>query len=161
MNITNLINKDMIFLDQAFDRKDDVILTLSKRLFANEIINSIEGFVEAVIERESQTTTAVGFGIAIPHARSKYVRKPGIAIVRSKEFLWDSESKQSVSLVFLLAVPEQIEYPEYMRILASISRMLVHRRFREALLKADNVDIFISEIFNGERYLVNGKHKSQ
>lgn len=160
MIITDLINKEMIKIDCEFRDKDEVIKTLSFLLEKNGIIGSIEGFTEAVKLRESQTTTAVGFGIAIPHARSKYVLKPGIAIGRSKEFLWDVETKQPVCLIFLLAVPEQIEYPDYMKILASISRMLVHQRFRNALLNAHDIDEFISEITDGERYLVNGNNKS-
>jgi fructose-specific phosphotransferase system IIA component len=159
MIITEFINKDMIKIDCEFQNKDDVIETLSSLLQKNGVIESIEGFTEAVRERESQTTTAVGFAIAIPHARSKYVLKPGIAIGRSKEFLWDIETEHPVSLIFLLAVPEQIEYPDYMKILASISRMLVHERFRNALMNAQDIDEFLSVISDGERYLVNGNNK--
>ena len=161
MKITDLINKELIKIDCEFKGKEDVIQTLSTLLYKNEVINSIEGFTEAVRERETQTTTAVGFGIAIPHARSKYVNKPGIAIGRSAEFLWDTETDQSVNLIFLLAVPDKIDYPEYMVMLASISRMLVHQRFRKALLDAHNIDEFINEISAGERYLVNGKKKTE
>ena len=156
MKITELINKDMININCEFKSRDEVIRTLSTWLKNKGIIESLDGFVEAVKVRESQTTTAVGFGIAIPHARSKFVIKPGIAIGRSKEFLWDIDSKQYVSLIFLLAVPEHIEYPEYMKILASVSRMLVHRRFRNDLLNARDIDEFIEKIYEGERYLVNG-----
>ncbi len=156
MKITELINKDMIKIDCEFKSRDEVIGTLSTWLKNEGIIESLDGFIEAVKARESQTTTAVGFGIAIPHARSKYVLKPGIAVGRSKEFLWDAESKQCVSLIFLLAVPEHIEYPEYMKILASVSRMLVHQRFRNDLLNARSRDEFIEKIYEGERYLVNG-----
>ena len=66
MKITDLINKELIKIDCEFSDKEDVIQTLSTLLYENEVINSIEGFTEAVKERESQTTTAVGFGIAIP-----------------------------------------------------------------------------------------------
>ncbi len=155
MKITELINKDLINIDCEFKNKDDVIQVLSTLLYEKNVINSIEGFADAVRERESQTSTAVGFDIAIPHAMSKYVIKPGIAIGRSKEFIWDTETHQPVRLVFLLAVPDRIEYPEYMVMLASISRMLVHQRFRKALLEAHSVEEFISEISAGERYLVS------
>lgn len=161
MVLTDLINKETIKIDCKFCNKDEVIRTLSSLLKNQKIIESVNGFTEAVNARESQTTTAVGFGIAIPHARSKFVLKPGIAIGRSEEFLWDDESKQQVSLIFLLAVPDHIEYPEYMKMLASISRMLVHQRFRNALLNAHDIDEFIREIFDGERYLVNGMNKGR
>ncbi len=159
MNITELINKNTIKIDCTFQNKDEVINDLSYLLYQNAIVNSIDGFIAAVKERESQTTTAVGFGIAIPHARSKHVLKPGIAIGRSEMFFWDGENNQEVNLIFLLAVPEQIEYPEYMKMLASISRMLVHQRFRNALLQASTIDEFITEISDGERFLVNGDSK--
>lgn len=156
MKITELVNKKLIKIDYNFRNKNDVIHNLSTLLYENAVINSIEGFTEAVIKRESQSSTAVGFGIAIPHARSEYVNQPGIAIGRSTEFSWDGGTDQLIRLVFLLAVPDKIDYPEYMVMLASISRMLVHQRFRNALLSAQNIDDFIDEISAGERYLVNG-----
>ena len=159
MNITELINKNTIKIDCKFKNKDEGISDLANILYQSAIINSTDGFIAAVKKRETQTTTAVGFGIAIPHARSEFVLKPGIAIGRSEPFLWDGENKQEVNLIFLLAVPEQIEYPEYMKMLASISRMLVHQRFRNALLAANTVDEFIKEISDGERFLVNGDSK--
>ena len=158
MIINDLINNKLVLIDCAFKNKDEAIGSLSSLLENNRVINSREDFISAVKERESLTTTAIDFGIAIPHARSECVVRPGIAAGRSKEFIWDANTNQSVSLIFLLAVPERIEYPEYMKILASISRMLVHRRFRNQLLEARNVDEFISTISNGECYLVNGNN---
>jgi len=156
MLITEIITPNLIDIDLRVKNKDDAIHTLSERLKENGIINSAEGFFEAVKERESLTTTAVGFGVAIPHARSQYVNMPGIAIGRCTEFQWDEETDQPVNLIFLLAVPEKVDYPDYMRMLASVSRMLVHEEFRESLNNAKDITEFISVISNGKQYLVNG-----
>jgi len=156
MLITEIITPNLIDINLRVKNKDDAIHTLIERLKKNGIINSAEGFFEAVKERESLTTTAVGFGVAIPHARSKHVNKPGIAIGRCVNFQWDEETDQPVNLIFLLAVPEKVDYPDYMRMLASVSRMLVHEEFRESLNNAKDITEFISVISNGKQYLVNG-----
>ena len=155
MQFRKLVDPNLIDINLNAVNKDDAITQLALLLEKGGIVISASEFSKAVHERESLTTTAVGFGVAIPHARSSSVIKPGIAVGRSKGFYWDQEADSPVTLVFMLAVPEKIESPEYMKILASISRMLVHEEFRKSLLKAKDKKEFISIISNGKMYLVN------
>lgn len=156
MLITEIITSNLIDIDLKADNKDDAISQLTLRLEENGIISSVQNFLKDVKERERLTTTAVGFGVAIPHARSNSVNKPGIVVARCEKFQWDVEEDSRVNLIFLLAVPEKVDYPEYMRMLASVSRMLVHEDFRASLINAKNVTEFISIIENGKQYLING-----
>ena len=155
MQFENLVKSKLININLNALNKDDAINQLALLLEQGEIITSVNEFTEAVYEREALTTTAIGFGVAIPHARSSSVIEPGIAIGRSHGFCWDQESDFPINLVFLLAVPEKIESPEYMGILASIARMLIHEEFRKSLIEAKDINEFISIISNGNKYLVN------
>ena len=155
MQFENLVNSKLININLNASNKDDAINQLALLLEQSEIIKSVNEFTEAVHERETLTTTAIGFGVAIPHARSSSVIEPGIAIGRSHGFSWDQEADSPINLVFLLAVPAKIESPEYMGILASIARMLVHEEFRKSLIEAKDIDEFTSIISNGKKYLVN------
>jgi len=155
MQLKNLVKPKQINIDLNATNKDDAINQLALLLEQGGIVTSINEFTEAVYERETLTTTAIGFGVAIPHAKSSSVIEPGVAIGRSPGFSWDQETDFPINLVFLLAVPERIESPEYMGILASISRMLVHEEFRNSLIEAKDINKFISIISNGTKYLVN------
>ena len=155
MQFENLVKPKQIDINLNTADKDDAINQLALLLEKSGIVASTNEFVEAVYEREALTTTAIGFGVAIPHARSSSVIEPGIAIGRSPGFSWDQKTDSPINLVFLLAVPERIESPEYMGILASISRMLVHEEFRNSLIEAKDINKFISIISNGKKYLVH------
>ena len=155
MQFENLIKSKQINIDLNAADKDDAINQLALLLEKSGIVASTNEFVDAVYEREALTTTAIGFGVAIPHARSSSVIEPGVAIGRSPGFSWDQETDSPINLVFLLAVPERIESPEYMGILATIARMLVHEEFRKSLIKAKDINEFTSIISNGKKYLVN------
>jgi len=155
MQLKNLVKSKLVNINLIAGNKDDAINQLALLLEQSGAVTSVNEFTEAVYEREALTTTAIGFGVAIPHARSSSVIKPGIAIGRSHGFYWDQETDSPINLVFLLAVPEIIESPKYMGILASIARMLVHEEFRKSLMEAKDIDEFISIISDGKFYLAN------
>lgn len=155
MQLENIIKPQLININLNATNKNEAISQLAMLMEKCRVIASASDYIDAVYERESLTTTAVGFGVAIPHARSSSVIEPGVAIGRSNGFYWDKEIDSPINLVFLLAVPERIESPEYVGILASISRMLVHEEFRKSLIEAKDISEFISIISNGKKYLVN------
>lgn len=142
MNIRDLISQDLITLDLKAQDNNSAIAELADILDQAGKLDSLSEYVKAVHERETLTSTAVGFGVAIPHARSSAVKQTAVAFGRSIGFHWkanrETHSDELVRLVFLLAVPEKNPNTEYMRILASIARMLVHEDFRESLLNATN-----------------------
>ena len=142
MNIRDLVSQDLITLDLKAKDKNSAIAELADILDRAGRLDSLSEYVKSVHEREALTTTAVGFGVAIPHARSSAVKQTAVAFGRSVGFHWETNrepnSDELVRLVFLLAVPEKNPNTEYMRILASIARMLVHEDFRESLLNATN-----------------------
>ncbi len=154
MNIKNIINPQRIEMNLTAQNKDEAIDELSELLYQTNILTSKDIFIDAVHEREKLTTTAIGFGIAIPHARTTAVNEPAIAIGRSSGFYWNGTIDAPITLVFMLAVPAKVESAEYMGMLASIARMLVHEEFREELIKAPNKDEFMSVICDGAGYLV-------
>ncbi|WP_291479630.1 fructose-specific PTS transporter subunit EIIC [Corynebacterium sp.] len=89
--------------------------------------------VEAALAREAQSTTAVGNGVAIPHARSAAVGVPTLAFGRLRTPVeWDAPDGGAVDLVFLIAVPEDAG-KQHLRILATLARALMKEDFRESL----------------------------
>lgn len=151
MDITDLLSKDWITLNTQANNKWDVIIELIDLLYINNRINSPDMFFSDVKEREKQVSTGVGFGIAIPHAKSSAVLKTSIAFARSNSGIeYDSIDNELVNLIFLLAIPDTINNDEYLRILANLSRSLVHETVRENLILAESYNDIVEAIINRE-----------
>lgn len=102
------------------------------------------------MEREEKGTTGVGKGVAIPHVKSDAVKKPAVAFGRSKIGIdYGSMDEKLSHLFFLITVPEE-SHDKHLKLLAQLSRQLIHDDFRNNLLEAKNEDEVMSilEKFN-------------
>ncbi len=91
---------------------------------------------EAVWKREETAATDLGLGFALPHGKSSTVRAPSVAFLRPAGAIrWTGKGNSRVRGVLLIAVPEQ-GGDEHLRLIARLSRRLMHDDFREALLSA-------------------------
>lgn len=94
--------------------------------------------LEALLAREEQTTTGVGMGIGIPHAKTDAVSRPSLAFTRSEAGVdFGSMDGEPATLVFLILVPEE-GGEDHLSILSSLSRSLMHDDVRERLHEADD-----------------------
>jgi len=96
-------------------------------------ITDIEPFVQSVLHRESEFSTGVGYGVAIPHGKSSVVNEAFVLFCRVDDVDWNSLDGTSVNMVFMIGVPEQDTTNEHLKILALLSRKLMKEDFRLAL----------------------------
>lgn len=130
----NVITEELVDLNINADNKNDVIKTLADRIGVAGRLYDYEGYYNSVIEREELTTTGIGFGIAIPHGKCPHVKETTVAFGRlNQEIDWQSLDGKSVNLVFLLAIPEECKGDQHLKIIASLSRKLIHQEFRNTL----------------------------
>ncbi|GAB2022805.1 fructose PTS transporter subunit IIA [Pseudolactococcus yaeyamensis] len=126
---TNLINLDLIG-----NSKEAIILELAKLIDAEGRLSHFDQYLQSVLDREALTTTGIGFGIAIPHGKTKAVTKTTVAFGRTRKAIdWESLDGTPAQIIFLLAVPEASKGDEHLRIIASLSRKLIHEDFRKKL----------------------------
>lgn len=98
--ISSLINEEFIYTKLDIHHKEKVIKKLGDKLVKYGYVDS--KFIDAALERENITSTAVGKGVAIPHGIQEYVKEPVIALTTLKEPIeWGNEK---VDIVFLLAL---------------------------------------------------------
>ncbi|MEX3610746.1 fructose-specific PTS transporter subunit EIIC [Rothia sp. LK2588] len=137
--IKDLIHEGLIVLDQPVDSegRDSVIDSLARVAGVHGRFTDSDQVVIAAFAREDQGTTAVGHGVAIPHARCAAVKKPTLVFARLAEpgVEWSAPDAQPVRLVFLVAVPESAG-DEHLRILSKLARSLMREPFRQELLTA-------------------------
>ena len=87
MELLDLIDKRCIKLEVDAKNKNDLFDEMIGLLYDADKINSKDGFKEGILHREAQSSTGLGFELAIPHAKSKEVKVPSIAIGFSKDGL--------------------------------------------------------------------------
>ena len=135
MKIADFLSKKAVTMDIKSAKKEEVIKELVDSLVnAGEIEKRFRNkLIEALIARESLGSTAIGQGIAIPHAKSDCVEKLIAAFGVSKKGVdFDSLDGVPAYLFFLLVAPQDSAGP-HLKALARISRLLKDKYFRDSL----------------------------
>ena len=98
MKISDYLKEDIICLDLKSTSKKDVIEELGSIIKNSKEVTDYEMFISDVMEREKLSTTGVGDGVALPHARTNAVSKFVVAFGRSKkEVNFNSIDKKNIS----------------------------------------------------------------
>ena len=107
-------------------------------------------YKKAILAREGEFSTAVGDGIAIPHAKMKAVKKPGLAAMTlAKGVDWKAPDDAPATLAFMIAAPEG-QNNVHLEMLAKLSQLLMHEEFANALRSAKTPEEFLATIDRGE-----------
>ena len=132
---TDLIDTGTVLLGTTVADRDAAVRALAGAA-ADAGRLAAPGVVAAALAREEKSTTAVGHGVAIPHARTAGVTVPTLAFARLADPVdWDAPDGAPVDLVFLIAVPEDAG-KQHLKILAKLARALMKEDFRESLRAA-------------------------
>lgn len=135
---SDLLSKKLILFDVEAKNREEVISQMAALIDADGRLLDRNGYERDVLTREAQSSTAVGFLTATPHAKSDYVGMPSLAFARLKEPVrWDRDGEEEVSLVFQVAVPSRGQGDRHLEILAGLFRKLIYDDFRAELLSAD------------------------
>ncbi|WP_242227427.1 PTS fructose transporter subunit IIABC [Bacillus cereus group sp. BfR-BA-01315] len=136
MKITELLKRDTVIMDLTASAKEAVIDELVEKLEKAGRLNSQEEFKEAILQREMQSTTGIGEGIAIPHAKTKAVKQPAICFGRSVSGVnYESLDGQPAHLFFMIAASEGANNT-HLETLSRLSTLLMDEGFRKQLLEA-------------------------
>ncbi|MBY0096747.1 PTS fructose transporter subunit IIABC [Mesobacillus maritimus] len=136
MRITQLLTKDTILLSMNGKDKEEAIDNLVDVLVKAKKIDSREDFKAAILKREDQSTTGVGDGIAIPHAKTKSVKEAAIVFGKSKDGVdYQSLDGQPAHLFFMIAAPEGANNT-HLEALSRLSGILMREEVRGKLMAA-------------------------
>jgi PTS system nitrogen regulatory IIA component len=148
MNIKDVLDEKMMVFDLKAKTKEEVLKELVKVLKENDVVDDEEGFLEVVKKREEEFSTGIGYGVAIPHGKSSLVKKPSIVFGKSQNGIdYNSMDGKPAYLFFLIAVPDNSD-ELHLKVLAELSRALMHKEVREALEKASTPEDVIKAFEN-------------
>jgi len=148
MKIMDFLSKKAIATDIRSTKKEEIIQELVDLLITTGEIEKRyrNKLIEALTARESLGSTAIGQGIAIPHAKSESVDKLVAALALSKKGVdFDSLDGEPVYIFFLLVAPQDSAGP-HLKALARISRLLKDKYLRDALRNSQDEKAIIKII---------------
>jgi len=131
-----IINENLVKLNLEASSREEVLKKLTKVASENGKVNDENTYIEAILKREEEFSTAVGFGVAIPHGKSDAVEEPFFMFSTVDSIDWKSMDGDPVDLVFLIGVPANDAGSTHLKILAALSRKLMKEEFRDSLRSA-------------------------
>ncbi|MBN8046727.1 PTS sugar transporter subunit IIA [Paraclostridium bifermentans] len=146
MRIVDLIDKRSISLALKAKNKKDAIDKLVDLVNNSGNLNDRLEYKDAIIARENQSTTGIGEGIAIPHAKTKAVKNACLAAAVCKNGIdYESFDGSLSHLFFMIAAPEGANNT-HLEVLSRLSTILMDEEFRSKLINAQNEDEFLNLI---------------
>lgn len=150
MKITDLLKPEGIRVGASATDQMDAIDQLVALQNASGNISDPEGYKAGILAREEEFSTAVGDGIAIPHAKTDAVRQAGLAAMTVPDGVdWKAPDGEKADLMFMIAAPAG-EANTHLEMLANLSAMLMHADFANALRAAKTPEEFLKVIDDAE-----------
>lgn len=150
MKITDLLSKESIALSRKAKDKNDVLDQMVDLMDKSGKLSDRKLYLEAVQARETEGTTGVGGGIAIPHGRCSGVKEAGLAAMTIDGGVeYEALDGNPVDLAFLIAAPES-SGNVHLEILSKLATMLMDEKFVADLKNAKNADEFLKVIDKAE-----------
>ena len=140
----SLFNIDAVTLELKGNSKIEIINEMVSLLNDSGALTDSKAYLEEIWKREKQSTTGIGMGIAIPHAKTSAVRKPMVAVGISKNgFDYESLDGQPAHIIFMIAAGGN-DGELHLKILSELSKKLMHQEFVDAILKCRSTEKLIT-----------------
>lgn len=161
MRITELLKKESIELDVKVADKNAAIDKLISLMDAGGRLNSTQGYKEGILAREALGSTAIGEGIAIPHAKVDAVKEPGLAAMVVPDGVdYEAFDGSLANLIFMIAAPAAGD-DVHLQALSRLSTLLMNPGFKESLIAAKNTDEFLDIIDKAENERFGEEEKKE
>ncbi|MDA0683696.1 MAG: PTS sugar transporter subunit IIA [Bacteroidetes bacterium] len=153
MEITQLLELNHLAVGVQASDKVELINSVVDLLAGDPAIKDLEVVRRAVLEREESMSTAVGKGLALPHAKTSSVTGVTVALAITKEPVdFHALDNEPVRIVFLL-VGRQDSKSQHVRILSRISRMMNRDENRRLFLEAQSAEELLPRVKEAEARL--------
>ena len=148
--LEEMLTRECINLNLKAKTKEEVIDEIINMLDKAGRLNDKEEYKKEILKRESQSSTGLEEGIAIPHAKTKAVKVPSIAFGRSlKGVDYESLDGEPSKLFFMIAAPANAT-DSHIEVLSKLTTLLLDDDLRESLLNAKTedevLDLLLSQV---------------
>ncbi|MBQ6381020.1 MAG: PTS sugar transporter subunit IIA [Clostridia bacterium] len=149
MRIIDLLKKDAIELNTSAASKSEAIEKMVSLHRKAGNLNDAEVYTKAILAREEQGSTAIGEGIAVPHAKSESVKTPGLAAITVPAGVdYGAPDGKASDILFMIAAP--LDGDLHLEILSRLMVMLMDADFCAKLRAAKTPEEYIEIIDKAE-----------
>ena len=144
MKIQDVLNKNVMLFDLEATDKEGVINEMVQSLVDNGVVTDFETFKAGIMNREAQTSTGLGEGIAMPHSKNEAVKEATVLFAKSNKGVdYASLDGQPTDLFFMIAAPEGAN-DTHLAALAELSKYLMKPGFADKLRQVSTPDQVIA-----------------
>ena len=137
MEIKDLLLKDLMIMNLKSTTKKDVIDEMIEKLYENNVINDVLKFRSEIMKRELESSTGLGEGVAMPHAKTSAVNKPAIVFARSTNGVdYEALDGEDTYIFFMIAATEG-QNQMHIETLAKLSKLLLKEGFIDRLKSSE------------------------
>ncbi|QNQ83082.1 PTS fructose transporter subunit IIC [Lactobacillus sp. PV037] len=146
MKIEDLLSPDLMIMDLKATTQKEAIKEMADLEVAQGVVNNEDEFIKSIWARENESTTGIGEGIAMPHARNKYINRAAVLFAKSPKGIdYNALDGQPVHLFFMITAPAGADNT-HLQALAKLSSLLINPDVVNALKAAKSpeevIDIF-------------------
>ena len=140
MEIKDLLKKELMIMDLKASTKMEAIDEMITKLKEKDIISDETEFKDLILKREERSSTGLGEGIAMPHAKTSVVKSPSVLFARSHKGIdYDALDGEPVHIFFMIAASEGA-HDLHIETLAKLSKMLLNDDFTNGLKTCETAD---------------------
>ena len=144
MKIQDVLNKNVMLFDLQATDKEGVINEMVQSLVDNGVVTDFDTFKAGIMNREAQTSTGLGDGIAMPHSKNEAVKEATVLFAKSNKGVdYASLDGQPTDLFFMIAAPEGAN-DTHLAALAELSKYLMKPGFADKLRQVSTPDQVIA-----------------
>ena len=144
MKIQDVLIKNVMLFDLQATDKEGVINEMVQSLVDNGVVTDFDTFKAGIMNREAQTSTGLGDGIAMPHSKNEAVKEATVLFAKSNKGVdYASLDGQPTDLFFMIAAPEGAN-DTHLAALAELSKYLMKPGFADKLRQASTPDQVIA-----------------
>lgn len=151
MKLSSEIKKSAILMDMKSTSKDEAIVELVDLLCSAYRLKDRDTILKAIRDREATSSTGIGMGIAVPHAKTTAVNKLHVAFGLSRDGLDFESVEGEKSHLFFIMVSAKDHCGPHIQALAGISRLIKHEEVRTGLMACRNAGEFQSFVESAEK----------
>ncbi|HHZ06485.1 MAG TPA: PTS transporter subunit EIIA [Clostridiales bacterium] len=160
MRVTDLLKEQGIQLGSKVNSKKQAIEKLIALQVASGNIADEQRYKDAILAREAQGSTAVGYGIAIPHAKSDAVKCAGLAAITVPTGVnYEAVDGKPSDILFMIAAPPNGDL--HLEVLSRLMVLLMDEGFRKQLINAQSKKEFLKIIDKKETEKYGEEAKTQ
>lgn len=142
--VASLYNENTVALELKGNTKEEVLNEMTDLLYKDGILTNKEEFLAEIKKREEIGSTGFGNGVAIPHAKTKSVVKPRVAVgISKKGFEFDSLDGKPVYLIFMIAAGEG-DNDLHLRTLSLLAQNLMEKEYVDQILGSKDAKEIVS-----------------